>query len=61
MIVAPMTSNLKNYPSRNAVDHKGKTGMIAQDQIRTIDKIRIVKRFNSLTKTKIKNCKSVLK
>ncbi len=39
IILAPMTTNLKKYPSRVSVEHDGKKGMIAIDQIRTVDKI----------------------
>ena len=61
VIIAPMTTNLKKYPTRVPVKHNRKKGMIAIDQIRTIDKNRIVKVFNDLTKTEIKNCKEIIK
>ncbi len=61
IVLAPMTTNLKAYPTRVSVSHNGKKGMIAIDQIRTVDKTRIVKTFESLTKLEIKKCKSVLK
>ena len=38
IIIAPMTSSLKEYPTRVAVNHNSKKGMIALDQIRTVDK-----------------------
>lgn len=61
IIIAPMTSNLKKYPTRVSVKHSEKNGMIAIDQIRTIDKTRIVKTFEILTTTEITNCKAVFK
>ncbi len=61
IVVAPMTTNLKKYPTRVSVKHNDKNGMIAIDQIRTIDKTRILKRFNQLTKSEIANCKSIIK
>lgn len=61
IILAPMTSNLKKYPTRVAVVHKGKKGMIAIDQIRTVDKARIVKSYNWLSKSEIEACKLVIK
>ncbi len=61
VIVAPLTSTIKNYPSRTHVEHKDKKGMIALDQIRTIDKRRIIKGFNSISKSNIKRAKAVLK
>lgn len=61
IVIAPMTTNLKKYPTRVSVEHNEKRGMIAIDQIRTVDKIRIVKVFEGLTKTEIENCKVVIK
>ena len=57
IVLAPMTTNLKRYPTRVAVEHDGRKGMIVIDQIRTVDKIRILKVLGKLTKSEIKNCK----
>jgi len=61
IVLAPMTTNLKKYPTRVSVKHNGKKGMIAIDQIRTVDKIRIIRVFESLTKLEIEKCKEVIK
>ncbi|MCH8556073.1 MAG: type II toxin-antitoxin system PemK/MazF family toxin [Schleiferiaceae bacterium] len=61
IVVAPMTTNLKKYPTRVSVTHNEKKGMIAIDQIRTIDKTRILKIFDRLTKSEITNCKDIIK
>ncbi|WP_282019189.1 type II toxin-antitoxin system PemK/MazF family toxin [Salegentibacter mishustinae] len=61
IVVAPMTTNLKKYPTRIAIKTNNKKGMVAIDQIRTIDKQRIVKVFDFLTKSEIRKCKEVLK
>lgn len=61
IVVAPMTSSDKNYPTRIPVQHKGKTGSIALDQIRTVDKQSIVKTYKTLSKEEILILKSVLK
>ncbi|MEZ4916926.1 MAG: type II toxin-antitoxin system PemK/MazF family toxin [Chitinophagales bacterium] len=61
VVIAPMTTNLKKYPTRISVKHNGKKGMIAIDQIRTIDKKRILKVFEKLTKSEITTCKEVIK
>ena len=61
IVVAPMTTNLKDYPTRIKVNHNGKKGMIAIDQIRTIDKSRILKTFDKLTKSEIQECKDIIK
>lgn len=44
-IVAPMTTGSRPAPFRIAVTFKGKSGLILPDQMRTIDKARLVKRM----------------
>ncbi|GBF18242.1 mRNA interferase PemK [Arenibacter sp. NBRC 103722] len=61
IVLAPMTTNLKKYPTRLSVKHNGKKGMVAIDQIRTIDKTRIIRVFESLTQTEIEKCKEIIK
>jgi len=61
IVVVPMTTTIKKYPTRFAVLHNGKKGMAAIDQIRAIDKKRIDKIFGKLSKTEIQKCKSILK
>jgi mRNA interferase MazF len=61
IIIAPMTSSLKEYPTRVVVNHNSKKGMIALDQIRTVDKTRILKALGKLNKTEIQFTKEVLK
>ncbi|MEJ4088560.1 type II toxin-antitoxin system PemK/MazF family toxin [Galbibacter orientalis] len=61
IVLAPMTTNLKKYPTRVSVKHNGKKGMIAIDQIRTVDKIRIIRIFENLTEVEVENCKEVIK
>ena len=60
VVVAPMTSSSKPYPTRVEVKHKATKGWIAVDQIRTIDRRRIVKRFESLTDKEIEKVKNVI-
>ena len=59
--VAPMTTNLKKYPTRISVVHNRKKGMVAIDQIRTLDKRRIIKTFNGLNKSEIQKYKAIIK
>ncbi len=59
LIVAPLTSTIKNYPSRINCVVTNKKGQIVLDQIRTIDKLRILKSIGYLdkkTQTKVINC-----
>jgi mRNA interferase MazF len=58
--IAPMTSSSKEYPTRVKVNHNGQQGWIVLDQIRTIDKVRIIKSFDSLTHSEIRACKRVI-
>ena len=48
VIVAPMTSRRKGYPSRVGVRFQGKTGQVVLDQIRTVDKSRLVRKMGTL-------------
>jgi mRNA interferase MazF len=48
VMVAPMTTGGHPAPFRIAVRHAGKDGLILLDQVRTIDKTRLVKRSGSL-------------
>ena len=59
--IAPMTSSSRPYPTRVEVNQNGQSGWIVLDQIRTVDKLRVVKKFESLTEREIRNCKRVIK
>lgn len=61
IVIALMTTNMRKYPTRVPVEHNGKKGMITIDQIRSIDKLRIIKVFDKLTKSEIKKCKEIIK
>jgi mRNA interferase MazF len=61
VVIAPMTASQKDYPTRVSVRHNGIGGNIAMDQIRTIDKKRIVRAFEILSPSEISDCKAVLK
>ncbi|MBK7173298.1 MAG: type II toxin-antitoxin system PemK/MazF family toxin [Bacteroidales bacterium] len=59
--IAPMTSQSKTYPTRIEVKHNDKTGWIVIDQIRTIDKTRILKVLDKLTDKEILEVKNIIK
>ncbi len=61
LVVSPMTTTSRKYPTRVEVKHNGKTGWIAIDQIRTIDKVRIIRTLGTLKKSEIQEVKSVIK
>jgi len=51
VIVAPMTSKGRIYPTRISCSFQGKRGQIILDQIRTIDKRRLVKKLGVISKS----------
>jgi len=59
--IVPMTSQSKKYPTRIEVIHNDKTGWIVIDQIRTIDKIRVLKVLDKLTDKEIVAVKNIIK
>ena len=48
VIVAPMTTKRRPCPTRVQIRFKGKSGQIVLDQIRTVDKSRLVKRLGKI-------------
>ena len=50
VIVAPMTTRGRDYPTRVQCTFKGKDGQVVLDQIRTIDKSRLVQKLGRIDK-----------
>ena len=46
--IAPMTTKGRDYPTRISCKFQGKQGQIILDQIRTVDKFRLVKRLGKI-------------
>jgi mRNA interferase MazF len=61
VIVAPLTSRSKPYPTRVPTRIQGRDGWIALDQIRTLDKRRLIKPLDSLGEEAVQAVKRVLK
>jgi len=59
--IAPMTTKNRKYPTRVKVLHNKQVGWVVIDQIRTIDKIRVIKKLGSLTDNEIVFCKQVIR
>jgi len=56
VIVAPMTTKGMDYPSRISCEFQGKKGQVVLDQIRTVDKKRLVRKLGKIdeaTKTSV--------
>jgi mRNA interferase MazF len=60
LIIAPMTTKAHEYPTRIPVTFQGKKGWIVLDQIRTIDKERIIKKLGTLRPAEITEVKKIL-
>ena len=60
IVIAPMTSSSKPYPTRVEVKSNKTKGWIVLDQIRTIDRQRITKVFGKLSEIEISKLKSVI-
>ena len=48
VIVAPMTTKGRAYPTRVSCRFKGKNGQVVLDQIRTVDQVRLVRRLGRI-------------
>jgi mRNA interferase MazF len=48
-IIVPMTTKARNYPTRVACRFEGKDAHIVLDQIRTVDKVRLIKRLGRVS------------
>ncbi len=48
VIIAPMTTRGQAYPTRVPCRFKGKTGQVVLDQIRTVDRSRLIKKLGSV-------------
>jgi mRNA interferase MazF len=54
VVVAPMTTKGAEYPSRISLTFQGKKGQVILDQVRTVDKARLVKKLGSLSEVTAK-------
>jgi mRNA interferase MazF len=62
VIIAPMTTKARPYPTRISCDFKGKEGQIVLDQLRTVDKVRLIKKLGVLdVKTQRATCQLLVK
>ena len=61
VVIVPMTTSDKSYPTRVIIVLNRKKGAAALDQIRTIDKGRIIKLLGRISKDEIDKCKAVIK
>ena len=60
VIIAPMTTKGRSYPSRIACKFQGKDGQIILDQIRAIDKLRLHRKLGRIDKNTSEKVFSIL-
>ncbi len=60
VIIAPMTTKSRDYPSRVPVTFQDRQAWIVPDQIRTVDKRPLIKRIGKLEARTIAHVKTVL-
>jgi mRNA interferase MazF len=58
--IAPLTTNTARYPWRVAISFQRKKEMVALDQLRTIDKRRVIKRLGKTRPTVVSTIKAVI-
>ncbi|MDX9905676.1 MAG: type II toxin-antitoxin system PemK/MazF family toxin [Bacteroidales bacterium] len=61
VVIAPVTSQSKNYPTRVMIDLEGQENWVVMDQIRTIDKSRLTKKIGRLNQKETTSIKHVIK
>lgn len=59
-IVAPLTTGGHAYPFRVATTFQGKAGHVVLDQVRTVDRERLVRRLGALSSVALGRCLRVL-
>ena len=60
VIIAPMTSRSHAYPTRVPLRFKGKDGWVVLDQIRAVDKARLIKKLGRLQPETVQTVKTVI-
>lgn len=61
IIIAPMTTKSHNYPTRVELAFQGKKGWIVLDQVRTVDKSRLIKKLGVIKSKEIQKVKEILR
>jgi len=60
IIVAPMTTAVRPYPTRVPVRFQGKSGQAALDQLRAVDRQRLVRKLGKISRHTAGQTSSVL-
>ncbi|RPJ28927.1 MAG: type II toxin-antitoxin system PemK/MazF family toxin [Planctomycetaceae bacterium] len=60
VIIAPMTTTVRPYPTRVSVSFHGKSGQIALDQIRAVDRQRLIRNMGRVSAKRAQAVTAVL-
>jgi mRNA interferase MazF len=60
VLVAPMTTTLRSYPTRVTLAFRSKTGQVALDQLRAVDRQRLVRKLGVVSSRAAREVSSVL-
>ncbi len=61
VVVVPMTTKSRLFPTRIRVRHNKQTGWIIVDQIRTVDRTRVIRKLDKLSNPEIRKLKNVIR
>ncbi|MDT0690801.1 type II toxin-antitoxin system PemK/MazF family toxin [Salegentibacter sp. F188] len=61
VLIAPLTSTIRKFPMRVNVTLDEKNGQVALDQIRCVDKVRLLNKAGKLSCKEVQNLKLILK
>ena len=61
IVIAPLTSTSKSYPTRVEIKQEKSKGWIVLDQVRSIDRVRVIRNLGVLTAMEIQKTKAVIR
>ena len=61
IVVAPMTTKARTYPTRVRVRHNKQTGWVVLDQLITLDRAKVKRYLGKLTNPEIRKLKNVIR
>jgi mRNA interferase MazF len=60
VVVAPMTTVVRHYPTRVPLRFQGKAGQVALDQLRALDRTRLLKRIGTVSSSTAQSVSNTL-
>jgi mRNA interferase MazF len=60
VIIAPLTSTVRNYPTRVGLTFRNKAGQVVLDQLRAVDRERLIRKLGVVTQKTAQTVSTVL-